>query len=47
MEAVEYSHPTTLTIGVQWHPESMASIDESMNNLFAEFIKSSSKIPGM
>lgn len=45
VEAVEYSHPTTFTIGVQWHPESMATTNEAMNNLFAEFIKSCSKVP--
>ncbi|WP_066066779.1 gamma-glutamyl-gamma-aminobutyrate hydrolase family protein [Neobacillus soli] len=44
IEAVEYAHPTKFTIGVQWHPESMASTDKKMNNLFAEFIKSSTKL---
>lgn len=41
IEAVEYIHPTKFTIGVQWHPESLASRDETMNRLFAEFIKCS------
>ncbi|MFC4801404.1 gamma-glutamyl-gamma-aminobutyrate hydrolase family protein [Neobacillus sp. GCM10023253] len=45
IEAVEYIHPTTFTLGVQWHPESMASTDSVMNNLFVEFIKSSIKVP--
>ncbi|MCL6573415.1 MAG: gamma-glutamyl-gamma-aminobutyrate hydrolase family protein [Bacillus sp. (in: Bacteria)] len=45
IEAVEYIHPTTFTIGVQWHPESMASSNMQMNNLFLEFIKSSTKVP--
>jgi putative glutamine amidotransferase len=45
VEAVEYSHPTTFTVGIQWHPESMASTNPAMNNLFAEFIKSSTKVP--
>jgi putative glutamine amidotransferase len=44
VEAVEYNHPTTFTMGVQWHPESMAATNKEMNNLFAEFIKSSSKV---
>jgi putative glutamine amidotransferase len=45
VEAVEYVYPSTFTIGVQWHPESMASTNAQMNNLFAEFIKSSLKVP--
>ena len=45
VEAVEYRHPTTFTVGIQWHPESMASTNPAMNNLFAEFIKSSTKVP--
>ena len=45
VEAVEYVHPCTFTVGVQWHPESMASTNTGMNNLFAEFIKSSMKVP--
>lgn len=45
IEAVEYIHPTTFTLGVQWHPESMASADSVMNNLFVEFIKSCSRLP--
>jgi putative glutamine amidotransferase len=44
VEAVEYIHSSTFTIGVQWHPESMASTNSSMNNLFIEFIKSSSGV---
>jgi putative glutamine amidotransferase len=44
IEAVEYRYPTTFTIGVQWHPESMASTDQNMNNIFVEFIKSCSKV---
>ena len=47
IEAVEYIHPTTFMIGVQWHPESMASTNESMNNLFIEFLKCSTKIPAL
>ncbi|MEH7121405.1 gamma-glutamyl-gamma-aminobutyrate hydrolase family protein, partial [Neobacillus vireti] len=45
VEAVEYVHPSTFTVGVQWHPESMASTNSQMNNLFAEFIKSSMEVP--
>ncbi|MBV7508445.1 gamma-glutamyl-gamma-aminobutyrate hydrolase family protein [Bacillus sp. sid0103] len=45
VEAVEYIHPTTFTVGVQWHPESMANKDLAMNNLFKEFISSSAKVP--
>ncbi|WP_462411696.1 gamma-glutamyl-gamma-aminobutyrate hydrolase family protein [Neobacillus sp. Marseille-QA0830] len=45
VEAVEYIKPSTFTIGVQWHPESMARANQAMNQLFAEFIKSSTKIP--
>jgi putative glutamine amidotransferase len=45
IEAVEYiREPTTFTVGVQWHPESMASTNIHMNNLFAEFIKCSSRV---
>lgn len=44
IEAVEYVHPTTFTLGVQWHPESMASTSHLMNNIFAEFIKRSTKV---
>jgi putative glutamine amidotransferase len=43
IEAVEYINPATFMIGVQWHPESMARTSKAMNNLFAEFIKSSSR----
>lgn len=39
VEAVEYIQPTTFTVGVQWHPESMASTNSEMNNIFVEFIK--------
>ncbi|MFB5198470.1 gamma-glutamyl-gamma-aminobutyrate hydrolase family protein [Neobacillus sp. KR4-4] len=45
VEAVEYIHPTTFTIGVQWHPESMASTNHEMNNLFKDFINSMVKVP--
>jgi putative glutamine amidotransferase len=45
IEAVEYIHPTTFTVGVQWHPESMTSTNRLMNKLFVEFIKSSSEVP--
>jgi putative glutamine amidotransferase len=44
VEAVEYIHSSRFTIGVQWHPESMASTNSSMNNLFKEFIKSSTGV---
>jgi putative glutamine amidotransferase len=44
VEAVEYIHPSTFTVGVQWHPESMASTNFEMNNMFAEFIKKSSQV---
>jgi putative glutamine amidotransferase len=44
VEAVEYIHSSTFTVGVQWHPESMASSNSRMNNLFIEFIKSSSGV---
>jgi putative glutamine amidotransferase len=44
IEAVEYAHPSTFTIGVQWHPESMASTNKNMNDLFVELIKSCSKV---
>ncbi|WP_442599799.1 gamma-glutamyl-gamma-aminobutyrate hydrolase family protein [Neobacillus sp. D3-1R] len=44
VEAVEYIHPTTFTVGVQWHPESMTSTNVLMNQLFSEFIKSSTKV---
>jgi putative glutamine amidotransferase len=44
VEAVEYSHPTTFMVGVQWHPESMASTSSEMNHLFAELVKSSAKV---
>jgi putative glutamine amidotransferase len=44
VEAVEYIHPSTFTVGVQWHPESMARTNSEMNNMFAEFIKKSSQV---
>jgi putative glutamine amidotransferase len=44
VEAVEYIHSSRFTIGVQWHPESMASTNKMMNQLFQEFIKCSSKV---
>jgi putative glutamine amidotransferase len=45
IEAVEYSHQSRFVMGVQWHPESMANTNDAMNNLFASFIKGSSKVP--
>ncbi|MEH7747323.1 gamma-glutamyl-gamma-aminobutyrate hydrolase family protein, partial [Neobacillus drentensis] len=45
VEAVEYIHPSTFTVGVQWHPESMASTNHEMNNVFKEFINSCVKVP--
>ncbi|MGG3466848.1 gamma-glutamyl-gamma-aminobutyrate hydrolase family protein [Neobacillus pocheonensis] len=47
IEAVESIHPTTFMVGVQWHPESMASTNEPMNNLFVEFIKNCTKVPAL
>lgn len=44
VEAVEYIHPSNFTVGVQWHPESMASTNKLMNQLFSEFVKSSEKV---
>jgi putative glutamine amidotransferase len=44
IEAVESKNPDTFLLGVQWHPESMASSNRLMNNLFQEFILSSSKV---
>jgi putative glutamine amidotransferase len=44
VEAVEYKQPSTFTVGVQWHPESMASTNPYMKSLFTEFIKSISKV---
>ncbi|WP_342043556.1 gamma-glutamyl-gamma-aminobutyrate hydrolase family protein [Bacillus sp. OTU2372] len=44
VEAVEYIYPNTFTVGVQWHPESMANTNNQMNNLFVEFIKSCLKV---
>ncbi|MEH7417935.1 gamma-glutamyl-gamma-aminobutyrate hydrolase family protein [Neobacillus drentensis] len=44
VEAVEYIYPSTFTVGVQWHPESMVNTNDQMNNLFVEFIKSSLKV---
>jgi putative glutamine amidotransferase len=41
IEAVEYARPSRFTLGVQWHPESMAATDLMMNRLFGEFLKSS------
>ncbi|WP_316568200.1 gamma-glutamyl-gamma-aminobutyrate hydrolase family protein [Neobacillus sp. YIM B06451] len=45
VEAVEYAKPSRFTIGVQWHPESLAPTDEAMNRLFKEFIACSVKVP--
>ncbi|MDN3016429.1 gamma-glutamyl-gamma-aminobutyrate hydrolase family protein [Paenibacillus sp. BSR1-1] len=47
VEAVEYIHSPTFTMGVQWHPESMASTNPAMNNLFVEFIRSCMKVPAL
>lgn len=38
IEAVEYAH-SPFAIGVQWHPESLASSNPLMNKLFTEFIQ--------
>ncbi|WP_332697124.1 gamma-glutamyl-gamma-aminobutyrate hydrolase family protein [Halalkalibacter lacteus] len=38
IEAVEGKSESTLLLGVQWHPEEMASEDRSMTHLFKEFI---------
>jgi putative glutamine amidotransferase len=43
IEAVEYIQPSRFTIGVQWHPESMTSTNNQMNQLFEEFIKNCSR----
>lgn len=40
IEAVEHKSYQNFLLGVQWHPESMASTNEKMNQIFAEFIKS-------
>ncbi|WP_312096265.1 gamma-glutamyl-gamma-aminobutyrate hydrolase family protein [Niallia sp.] len=40
IEAVEHKSYRNFLLGVQWHPESMASTNEKMNRIFAEFIKS-------
>ncbi|RDU38247.1 gamma-glutamyl-gamma-aminobutyrate hydrolase family protein [Neobacillus piezotolerans] len=45
VEAVEYAKPSRFTVGVQWHPESLAPNDEAMNRLFKEFIASSAMVP--
>ncbi|WP_059173855.1 gamma-glutamyl-gamma-aminobutyrate hydrolase family protein [Bacillus sp. FJAT-27445] len=45
VEAVEYAKPSRFTVGVQWHPESLAPTDEAMNRLFKEFIATSVKVP--
>jgi putative glutamine amidotransferase len=44
IEAVEYICSSTFTVGVQWHPESMSNTNNSMNNLFIQFIKSCSGV---
>jgi putative glutamine amidotransferase len=44
IEAVEYNRPLRFILGVQWHPESMASTNVIMNQLFSEFVKSSQKV---
>lgn len=40
VEAVEYEGDTRFTVGVQWHPESMAATNPVMKRLFREFIQS-------
>jgi putative glutamine amidotransferase len=40
VEAVEYIHPRSFILGVQWHPESMSSTNSQMNRLFEELITS-------
>ncbi|MDU1848381.1 MAG: gamma-glutamyl-gamma-aminobutyrate hydrolase family protein [Niallia nealsonii] len=40
IEAVEHKNYPHFLLGIQWHPESMASTNEKMNRIFAEFIKS-------
>lgn len=45
VEAVEYANSSKFAIGVQWHPESLAPTNETMNRLFKEFIASSVKVP--
>ncbi|MFC4322186.1 gamma-glutamyl-gamma-aminobutyrate hydrolase family protein [Litchfieldia salsa] len=40
IEAVEYIHDSHFTVGVQWHPESMAKSNSMMNRLFETFIQS-------
>ncbi|MBM7662028.1 putative glutamine amidotransferase [Bacillus mesophilus] len=44
IEAVEYTGPSTFTLGVQWNPESMTGTNVTMNKLFSEFLKSSHKV---
>jgi putative glutamine amidotransferase len=44
IEAVEYMGSNTFIIGVQWHPESMASTNSRMNKLFLQFIQSCSGV---
>ncbi|PKG23213.1 gamma-glutamyl-gamma-aminobutyrate hydrolase [Niallia nealsonii] len=39
IEAVEHTYYEHFLLGIQWHPESMAATDETMNKIFAEFIK--------
>lgn len=40
IEAVEHTGAPSFVIGVQWHPESLASSDPLMKKLFSEFIES-------
>lgn len=40
IEAVEHKSYCNFLLGVQWHPESMASTNEKMNRIFSELIKS-------
>ena len=41
IEAVEHTSAPSFVIGVQWHPESLASSQPLMKELFYQFIKSS------
>lgn len=38
IEAVEHKDYGNFLLGIQWHPESMASTNERMNRIFTEFI---------
>jgi putative glutamine amidotransferase len=43
IEAVEHKSYPNFLLGIQWHPESMASTNDKMNQIFREFIKSVKK----